>query len=135
MYDPYNTGPISQPILSPAGGIVMPRRNPYWPRRTNPMLNPYNAQYRINSWPVTQPMMRSPFGMPGRVPMGPFGRPARGPLNGPPGSPRAVPPAGGFNRVPMGPPPGGFGAPPPGPPPMSSWPTTGGWGAYGPMRA
>ena len=142
MYDPYNTGPMSSPILSPAGGWVMPRRNPYYPKPTNPMLNPYNAQYRQNTWPVVQPLMMSPYGVPGRSPMGPFGPPTRRPSDGYPGGmrprgPMGPPPRGPMGphpRGPMGPIPGGYNRPS-GPPP-APWPGANPWyGTYGPIRA
>ena len=129
MRDPYYTGPMSEPMLSPAGGMVMPRRNPYYAKPTNPFLNPYNAQYRHTMWPVTQAMPRA--GAAGSCPhhgtfcptprSGGFGMPPLGPGMGrPPRPPR------GFGGPPMGPPPmgplgplsGGYGMPPMGPPPM-----------------
>lgn len=125
MRDPYYTGPMSEPVLSPAGGIVMPRRNPYYTKPTNPFLNPYNAQYRHTMWPVTQslprtgtlnnscphhgpycptprsggfmPPINSGFRVPGMGPMGP--RPPRGP-RGPRGP---MGPMGPMGYPPMGP--------------------------------
>ena len=100
MYDPYNTGPMSEPILSPAGGIIAPRRNPYYPKPTNPFLNPYTTQFRRAMGPYMYPIMRGPMGPP------PMGRPR--PMGMPMG-PRPMGPP------PMGPPPMGM---PMGPPPM-----------------
>ena len=57
MNDPFNTGPISEPILSPAGGIVAPRRNPYVTRPMNPMLSPYQTQFRQATGPMVYPQI------------------------------------------------------------------------------
>lgn len=46
MNDPYNTGPMSEPIYSPVGPPIAPRRNPYYPKPTNPFTNPYTTQLR-----------------------------------------------------------------------------------------
>lgn len=144
MRDPYYTGPMSEPMLSPAGGMVMPRRNPYYPRPTNPFLNPYSAQYRHTIWPMSQALPSGPcphhgtfcpnpisggIGRPmGPRPMGPMGRPPRGPMGplGPIG-PMGRPPRGPMGPLgpigPMGPPPmGPMGGPPMGPPPMGPRP-------------
>ena len=123
MYDPYNTGPISEPMLSPVGPPVAPRRNPYIPKPTNPMTNPYISQMRHNMWPMMPPP-RSSGGMPpprrGSMGIPPLGAPPRrGPMNpyspyrpsGPP-----MPPGGYMGPPPMNPAP--LGAPPMGPPPM-----------------
>lgn len=106
--DPYYTGPMSEPVISPAGGIIMPRRNPYYVKPMNPMLNPYNAQYKSAMWPTVQRIPRTggtcphhgifcptPTSM-NRPPMGPMGTPPMGP---PPMGPMGPPPMG-----PMGPP-------------------------------
>ena len=140
MYEPYNTGPMSAPVLSPVGPPIMPRRNPYYPKPTNPFLNPYNAQYRQMMWPVAQVMPRNMgpcphhgtfcptprssgiYGPP-RGPMGPLGpinpmspepRRPRGPM-GPLGP---INPMSGPPRGPMGPF-GPVGMPPIGPNPYS----------------
>ena len=147
MRDPYYTGPMSEPVLSPAGGIVMPRRNPYYVKPTNPFLNPYTTQYRHTLWPMSQSLPRtgaagscphhgifcpSPIsGGIGPRPMNPYGprrpmnpyRPMRGPLNGlppigrPPRGPRPMNPYGPMGRPPMNPY-GPIGGPMGGPPPM-----------------
>lgn len=89
MYDPYNTGPMSEPILSPVGPPIAPRRNPYYPKPTNPFLNPYSTQMRT--------AMRSAY-----LPPAPsYGM----------GSMSGCPHPGGMS--PMGPPPGGMMGPPP----------------------
>lgn len=132
MYDPYNTGPMSQAVLSPAGGIVAPRRNPYYPkpispmtnpymqprmgcpRRStnpyytkpiNPMLNPYMTQYRMSMGPM------APYVMP-RGPMGGLRTMSMSPVGTMPMAPKG--PMGG--PPPMGPPP--MGPPPMGPRPF-----------------
>ena len=127
VYDPYNTGPMSEPILSPAGGIIAPRRNPYYPKPINPFLNPYTHQFRRTMGPYMMPL-RGPMG--GLRPYGPnraFFPPSRFKpgwpgLNSPPpymgpgtyGRPPGPPPMG---TPPMGMPP--MGMPPMGTPPMS----------------
>ena len=135
MTDPFNTGPISEPILSPAGGIVAPRRNPYVARPMNPMLSPYQTQFRQATGPMVYPqignlymnqvgranMSSSPWSTGPRhrrcpvcanspyYPMRPIG----GGMMNPYGPPR--PPMGPYGRPPMGP----YGGPPMGPPPMA----------------
>ena len=88
MYDPYNTGPMSEPILSPVGQPIMARRNPYYPRPVNQFLNPYSTQMRS--------AMRISGAMPPKGPM-----PAPGPCKGPGG------PMGPMGGSPMPPAPGG----------------------------
>lgn len=86
MYDPYNTGPMSEPILSPVGPPIAPRRNPYYPKPTNPFINPYSTQMRTA---MHSPYMPS-YGMcgmgcpPPRGGMPPIGPPPMGPMGGPP---------------------------------------------------
>ncbi len=142
MYEPYNTGPMSGPVLSPVGPPIMPRRNPYYPKPINPFLNPYNIQYRQLMWPVAQVLPRNngscphhgtfcptprSGGMygPPRGPMGPLGpinpmRPPIGPRGpmGPLGPLNPMGPPRG-QRNPMGP---MGGHPPMGPPPMGPSP-------------
>ena len=104
MYDPFFTGPMSQPV--PAGGIVLPRRNPYVVRPTNPTTNPYNAQMRYTMCPYhhRNPYMArptNPFTNPYitqmRQSMGPMYMtlpPASGGLPRPPRRPRPMNPYG-----------------------------------------
>lgn len=109
MYDPYNTGPMSEPVLAPVGPPVMPRRNPYYPKPTNPFLNPYTTQIR-SAMAQSCPYHRGPMGGL-RGPLGPMNPPPHGPMGGPP------------PRGPMGPPPmGPMGPPPMGMPPMGPRP-------------
>ena len=110
MYDPYNTGPMSEPVLSPVGPPVMPRRNPYYPKPTNPFLNPYTTQMRSTMAQACPCHHRGPMGGL-RGPIGPMGPPPRGPMGPPPMGPMGPPPMG-----PMGPPP--MGMPPMGPRPF-----------------
>lgn len=136
MRDPYYTGPMSEPVLSPAGGIIMPRRNPYYTKPINPVLNPYNAQYRHTIWPMVQSLPRTgaagsstscphhgvfcptpmSMGIISPISRPPYGRPPYGrpPYGRPPyGRPQ-------YGRPPMGRPPmGPMGTPPIGPPPIS----------------
>ena len=91
MSDPYNTGPMSEPVLSPAGQIIMPRRNPYYTRPTDQFLNPYTNQMRKAMFPIPMKPDGSagvpPGGMmphPGQIP----GTPQRGPAPGGPMGPR-----------------------------------------------
>jgi hypothetical protein len=98
MYDPYNTGPMSEPILSSVGPPIAPRRNPYYPKPTNPFLNPYTNQMRMAMrtpyMPMGAPPMGAPMGCP--PPCGP-----RGAMGGPP----PPPPMGAPMGMPMGAPP------------------------------
>lgn len=115
MYDPFFTGPMSQPVLSPAGGIIAPRRNPYMVRPTNPFINPYVTQMRQSMGPMYMSLPPASGGLPAPRrprPMGPMGMPPRGPMMMPP-PPGCQPPMG---MSPMGPPP--MGMPPMGPPPI-----------------
>ena len=99
MYDPYNTGPMSEPVLSPVGPPVMPRRNPYYPKPTNPFLNPYTTQMRSTMAQACPCHHRGPMGGL-RGPIGPMGPPPRGPMGPPPMGPMGPPPMG---MPPMGP--------------------------------
>ena len=136
MTDPFFTGPISQPVLSPAGGIVAPRRNPYVIRPTNPITSPYASQMRPRCYHQNNPYRvrpSNPFTNPYitqmRQTMGPmymtlppasggFPRPPRRPRPMNPYGPRATNPYAPIYRGPMMMPPAPSGVPPMGVPPM-----------------
>jgi len=65
MYDPYNTGPVTQIQVSPAGGVIYPRRNPYFVKPMNRMTNPYSQNRRFCPYKMSRrpfvPRMSSPI--------------------------------------------------------------------------